>query len=135
MPGVTSAELAIVANAIIAAPRQDAPRFEPTPPAEKMRRNDLTGRVHFKLTLGLAKAAEVSAFLREMAKLDPRFPERLKTGFVNEYEKLKKGGTTGDSLFEALASFANQGFQTFELQAAGIATLAYLFEACDVFEP
>jgi hypothetical protein len=135
MPQITSAELEIVCRGIVASPLiGTASTFSVTPPAEKMRRNGLTDRVHFGLTLGLAKAKEVAAFVSEMAQLDPSFPERLRAGFIAQYNSLRSEGGQGDDLFEGMVAYACSGTSEFSRRAAGLAVLAYLFELCEVFE-
>jgi len=135
MPGITSAELEVVARGILASTRQQGEsNFSVTAPAAKMLKNGLTDRVHFHLTLGLAKAREVAAFISEMAQLDATFPERLKSGFVQCYNQLRAEGLQGDGLFEGMVSFSTRGSLDFSRQAAGIAVFAYLFELCEIFE-
>jgi hypothetical protein len=84
--------------------------------------------------MGLGKAKEVHHYVEGVAALDPHFPERLKAGFVNEYDQLVEGGVRGDVLFESLLEFASQGSRDPKCRAAGLAVLAYLFETCEVFE-
>jgi hypothetical protein len=135
MPQITSAELETVCRGIVASPLIGADSgFAVTPPGEKMRRNGLTDRVHFYLTLGLAKAKEVAAFVSEMAQLDSTFPERLRAGFIAQYNSLRSEGSQGDDLFEGMVAFASSGTSELSRRAAGLAVLAYLFELCEVFE-
>ena len=136
MPDVTFTELEVVARAISIPATIENPNFTITDPARKMQKNNLTQAVHFSLTMGIAKSGEVEQFLQGMAKLDADFPERLKAGFVAEYNRLiDEDGLSGDKLFEALQVFAGPPTRSFALQAAGLAALAYLFQACEVFEP
>ncbi len=131
---VSFAELEIVTRGIVNTPAPPATDFRITDPRKKMSRNRLTDRVHFELSLALSKAKEVGAFVEQMAVLDPEFPERLKAGFVAEYDRLRTEGIDGDALFEALRDFSSSGFQEFKYRAAGVAVLSYLFEKCEVFE-
>lgn len=128
------AELEVVTEAILSAPERASSDFAVTDPREKMAHNDLTERVHFLLTMGLAKAREVHHYVEGVAAVDPQFPERLKAGFVEEYNRLVAEGVCGDALFEALVDFASQGSPDLKYRAAGLAVLAYLFEKCEVFE-
>ena len=86
------------------------------------------------ITLGLGKFKEVEAFVQHVASIDPTFPERLRDGFVVEYNRLSADGFQGDSLFEGLREFANGGSTEFRKQAAALAVLVYLFQKCEVFE-
>jgi len=127
------AELGVVTEAILSAPERASTDFAVTDPREKMAHNDLTERVHFLLTMGLAKAREVHHYVEGVAAVDPHFPERLKAGFVEEYNRLVGKGVCGDALFESLVEFASQGSPDLKYRAAGLAVLAYLFEKCEVF--
>jgi hypothetical protein len=66
--------------------------------------------------------------------MDPDFPERLKEGFLAEYERLRAADFTGDELFISMREFSSGGSSEFVRQAAGLAVLSYLFESCEVFE-
>ncbi len=134
MPEVGFAELEIVTGALLGAPQAPAVDLAVLDPAEKMQRNGLTQRVRYELTLGLAKAREVRDFVQHVALRDSAFPESLKTGFLTEYRRLRDQGIGGDALFESLRAFAGGRRREFREQAAGLAVLAYLFEACEVFE-
>jgi len=134
MPVITSAELEVVAEAILSAPMPAATDFAVTDPAEKMVRNELGEQTGFLLRMGLGKAKEVAAFVEGVAALDADFPERLKAGFVREYNRATEAGLRGDALFEAMLEFASHESHDFARRAAGLAVLAYLFEKCEVFE-
>jgi hypothetical protein len=135
LPEVGFAELEVVTRGLLAVP--DAPTQDLTvvPPREKMARNGLTRPSEFGLSMGLSKAHEVTAFLNHVAAVqDPDFPERLKAGFVDRYRQSVAAGLAGDALYEAMREFAAPPRRPFPEQAAGLAVLAYLFEACEVFE-
>jgi len=132
--GVGFAELEVVAKAIIAATAPISADFSVTPPQAKMERNGLTKPVHMLITMGLSKSKEVYSFVQHVAEMDVDFPERLKAGFVAEYNRLLSTGLMGDALFEAMHEFSSGGSQDFKRQAAGLAVLSHLFEACEVFE-
>lgn len=133
MSAVGFPELEVVAKAIASAdtPTQD---FSVTPPKDKMAKNGLTGQVHILLAMGLSKSKEVRAFIQGMVDVDSEFPERLKAGFVKEYERARGTGLSGDALFESMREFSSSGSRDFKRQAAGLAVLTYLFESCEVFE-
>lgn len=136
MPAVTFAELEVVTAALVGGPTRDpTSNFKVTNPAEKMAKNGLSDASRWNLTLGLAKANEVAAYVEHVAARDPKFPERLAARFVAEYQRLRDDGMTGDALFESLVQFSSGGSQDFPRKAAGVAVLAYLFEKCEVFEP
>ncbi len=105
-----------------------------TPPVAKIQKNGLTGHSQLLITMGLSKAHEVGEFVEHVAQVDSDFPERLKAGFVAEYDRLKAGGAEGDLLFENLRDFAGGAAQNFSRQAAGLVVLCYLFERCEIFE-
>ncbi|HRQ42094.1 MAG TPA: HNH endonuclease signature motif containing protein [Chloroflexota bacterium] len=131
---ITFVELEIVTQALLQSPMPPSSDFTVISPHEKMARNDLTDSVLFMVTLGIGKSKEVEDFVEHVAVRDPSFPERLRAGFVNEYNRLRDEGYVGDSLFEALRQFASNGNSNFARQAAGLAVLIYLFEKCEVFE-
>lgn len=131
---ITFAELEIVMQALLQSPELPSSDFTVLSPREKMARNDLTDSVLFMVTLGIGKSKEVEDFVEHVAVRDPSFPERLRAGFVNEYNRLRSEGYAGDALFEALRQFACNSSSDFARQAAGLAALMYLFEKCEVFE-
>jgi hypothetical protein len=135
MPNVTFKELEVVTDALVDGPcREPTQDFKVMPPAEKMRRNGLSDAVRWTLSVGLGKANEVAEFVEHVAARSPAFPERLKAGFVAQYNVLRNEGHQGDALFEGLVEFASAGSRDFARTTAGVAVLAYLFEKCEVFE-
>ena len=105
-----------------------------TPPREKIQKNKLSPRISNLITSGLANSDLVESYIHYIARSDPKFPERLKAGFVNEYYRIRKSMSLGDELFLALLEFANAGDSRFARQAAGLTILAYFFEKCEVLE-
>jgi hypothetical protein len=134
MPGVGFAELEVVSKAILSAPLPPGFSFDLTPLREKMNRNKLSARVNIYFNMGLSKAKEVADFVSNMSVLNSDFPEELKAGFVQEYDRLRASGLDGDALFESLHEFASAGSREFRRRAAGLAVLLYLFEKCEIFE-
>ncbi|MBL9000185.1 MAG: hypothetical protein JNK25_03500 [Phycisphaerae bacterium] len=134
MPQIGFAELEVLSKGLLNAPSKPVTTFKVTDPAKKMKRNGLTSEVRHSLTMGLAKAREVEGFVSHMAAIDDSYPERLKAGFVANYENFRKKRLRGDSLFEALVQFAAGGSSDFKRTATSLAILAYLFEKCEVFE-
>jgi len=136
MPSVTYAELEVVTKAIASisagTPTTDLHLITP---AEKMSKNGLTAAVHQFLLLALGKEPEVAAFVQHFAVVDSEFPERLKTGLVKEYDRLRSSGHRGDRLFEELVWFSAGGRLTdLRQMAAGLGVLGYFFVTCEVFE-
>lgn len=108
--------------------------FSLIPPEDKLRKNKLGDGSRNIITMGLSVARSVSEFIKNTTQFEPEFPERLKTGFLAEYYRLKQKGHTGDDLFNLMCIFAQRGLEGPVQQSAGIAVLVYLFEACEIFE-
>ncbi len=134
MMHITFAEVQVITSYIIDQPSRPGTNFENTDIAEKLVRNGLSSRIHDYLTLGLSKVRLVREYIEHMSTLDIKFPERVKAGFVNEYNRLTAKGTEQDDLFDALLMFATNGSRELIRQAAALAVLTYLFEKCEVFE-
>jgi hypothetical protein len=135
MPSVTFDELEIVTKFIVGMqPASTEINFTLTDITQKMLTNQLTQEVHFLLTMGMGKVKEVGRFVEHSAILRPDFPEKLKAGFLAEYQRLWEQGVTGDALFESLRQFSCGYSSDFRKGAAGLAVLSYLFEKCEVFE-
>lgn len=140
---VSFAELQIVCNAFV-----DGDAALPsTPmvavaPQDKMDANSLTDAVRPTMIIGLAQAPQVADYIRRQAQISSKFPERLRAGFVAEYDRLVADGIAGDALFFSMVDFgANSAAspqmdigQLFVIRAAAVAVLCHLFEVCDVFE-
>jgi hypothetical protein len=108
--------------------------FDVTRPDAKIRKNALSNSSRNIILGGLVSRATVAAYVEAEAKLDPDFPEKLKSGFLTEYYALKHRGHAGDELFELMCAFSQQGLRSQADRTAGLAVLVYLFEICDVFE-
>ena len=108
--------------------------FSVIPPDAKLKKNDLGEVSRRIITMGLSVVREVRGFVESKAQTDPDFPKRLKSGFMQEYLRLRKEEYRGDILFDLMCRFAQQGFRDEPKRAAGRAVLVYLFEACEVFE-
>jgi|GEM_PF-475731 len=112
------------------------------PPQTKMDANELTDAIRPTMNIGLAQAPQVAEYIRRQAQLSSRFPERLRAGFVREYDRLVAEGVTGDALFLSLIAFGansavsaqTDGSRLFVVRAAAAAVLCHLFQVCDVFE-
>lgn len=134
MTNITFSELDMVTKGIISMPIPSDPNFLVTPPMQKMLKNQLTGVAQSRLMTGVIQARMVSSFVENMVNVIPDFPERLKAGFVSEYQRLRLIGLEGNALLDALHKFSSNHSLNYDLQAAGLAVLYYLFEKCEVFE-
>jgi hypothetical protein len=134
IPAIGFAELEVVCQGLIGAAHPPSNPALPTTPLEKMRKNRLTNGVRLKLTLGLSIFNEVESFVQSVARMDPHFPERLKTGFVTRYNDFLAEGVDGDVLFNTLHDFSSSSSCNFDRQSAGLGVLCYLFQTCEVFE-
>ncbi len=118
---------------------QTAPRVAdvapPTPPPEKLRKNDLTVAVTTRLQIGSLRFLDVEDFVARTTQSDDGFGERLRAGFREHYEVLINSSVTGDELFEELVDWAAAGSTEFDVMAAALAVVTYLFTICDLFEP
>lgn len=135
MINIGFAELDVITSAILSNPGNPVTNFTATPPKKKMAKNGLSSDLVPYFQIGYGKAPEVEEFIQSMAVLDPAFPERLKSGFVSEYERLSQFGITGDDLFDSLLKFATKGRHQLRYSAAGLAILVYYFRKCEVFIP
>jgi hypothetical protein len=108
----------------------------------KMLANGLTAAVRFWMTTGLSQAWMVTDFMNRQAQIIPTYPEKLRAGFVNQYNELRAEGVEGDDLFFALVSFGaeaalspqSSGERIWVAQSAALAVICHLFEVCDLFE-
>jgi len=130
---VTFAELSVVTKYIVSGQSFRADDYTLIPPRDKIQKNRLSSGTQQLIVMGMTQVKQVADFINKVP--DIGFSDRLITGFVAEYEKLKNiDGFIGDSLFEALLDFASAGSSDFKQKAAGLAILVYLFEKCEVFE-
>ncbi len=134
MPQITFVELKQITASLITHSGPVSLDFTVIPPAEKIRKNKLSHIVHSYLAIALAKASVVRDFIDQFTRLDDTFSVRLRTGFIEEYGRLKAAGLSGDELFQGMLSFATGAKPDLKTQAAGLAILGYYFEACEVFE-
>ncbi|MEG4323126.1 MULTISPECIES: hypothetical protein [unclassified Microcoleus] len=134
MTNITFRELDMVTKGIICMPIPSDANFLVITPVEKMLKNQLTGVAQSRLMTGVIQAKMVNSFVNNMVNVIPDFPEKLTAGFVREYERLQSKGLEGNALFNALHKFSCNCSSDYDLQAAGLAVLYYLFEKCEVFE-
>ncbi|ONK11201.1 ABC-three component system protein [Streptomyces sp. MP131-18] len=104
---------------------------------DKIDLNSLGSISEERIRIGLAKADEVDEFVRVIGRMRPNFGNRLAARFKQEYYRGYADGLGGDDLFEYICAVAldNAGpVETEKLHAATLATVAYLFQACELFE-
>lgn len=135
MSEISFAELEIAAKALASGKHSsNGDSFDVIPPEEKINKNGLSDTVRSDIAMGLSKSHEVERFLANMAtNVDEEFPERLKSGFREQYLELKQT-LSGDELFASMLEFSQAGQKSFRQQAAGLAILSHLFHLCEVFE-
>lgn len=103
------------------------------PPKDKIKKNGLSQNIEKLVIMGMTQVNQVSDFINKYPDIE--FGERLRHGFVIEYENLKNNnGLDRDDLFHGLLDFASGGNNDFKIKAAGLSVLVYLFEKCEVFE-
>ncbi|MCK4968054.1 MAG: hypothetical protein KAS12_03275 [Candidatus Aenigmarchaeota archaeon] len=98
---------------------------------DKIKKNEISSKTEIVIKLGLARTKLVKKYID--TNLDLEFGERLKMGFIKEYNKQKKQ-FEGDALFDKLHNFSSGGSTDFRDMAASLTILCYFFEKCDVFE-
>lgn len=134
MPQIHFAELSMITGSLVTHEESPGKDLTVIPPAEKLRKNQLSSITHAYLAIALAKADVVRNFIDKFTRYDNSFSARLRAGFINEYERLKRTEIAGDELFQEMLRFATAGHTDLRSQAAGLAILGYYFEACEVFE-
>lgn len=140
---VSFSELQMVCNAFVDGDVEmpSTPMVAVAPQA-KMDANSLTESVRPTMSIGLSQAPQAADYIRRQAHLSSKFPERLRAGFVTQYDKLIADGVEGDALFFALVDFGTNSAITpqtdisvaFIVRAAATAVLCHLFQICEVFE-
>ncbi len=133
MSDVSFAELEVAAKAIASGGHTLNGDLSAIPPEEKLKKNNLGNSSRAYIAMGLSRSSEVTRFLSQMSQLDDEYPIRLRDGFKNKYEELKKL-LAGDELFMGMLDFAQAGLNDFKQQAAALALLSHLFHLCEVFE-
>ena len=101
-------------------------------PSEKIEKNKLSNQTGLFIVQGLQQSGLLSQYLQNNP--DGNFATKLKNGVVEKYNELVKAGYAGDYLFNELWSIASRGSYEPKIRAAGLATIAYFFEICDIFE-
>jgi hypothetical protein len=130
---ITFAELSVVTKYLVSGQSVLSSSLTVIPPKEKIEKNALSSSIEQLITMGMTQVRQVGDFISKCPDID--FGDRLKKGFVTEYERLRnEEKLKGDDLFDALLDFASNQDSDFKNRAAGLAVLVYLFEKCEVFE-
>lgn len=130
---VTFAELNVVTKYIVSGQYTPSDSYTIIPPKEKIEKNGLSQKTTHLITMGLSQVNQVKEYIDRCPDIE--FGERLKEGFVAEYERLKnEENLNGDDLFDCLLDFAAGYSSDFKIRAAGLTVLVYLFEKCEVFK-
>ena len=98
---------------------------------EKITKNKLSAWTGDLISIGLTRVKLVADCINESD--DASLSNKLKSGMVYEYERLRRRGLDGDDLFDAMWELTSKG-EGAKRSAAGLAVLVYFFEACEVFE-
>lgn len=140
---VTFAELKIVCDAYADGDTEyPSTPMRAVPPQDKMNENSFTDAIRPQMNIGLSLAPQVAEYIRKQAQLSTRFPERLRAGFKQEYDRLEQNGIYGDELFNLLVEFSVNSAASPQddmarysvVRAAATGVLCHLFEVCDVFK-
>jgi len=115
-------------------PAKDTVDFALLTPEAKIQKNNLSNGARHIITAGLASRKVVSDFIETETRENSDYPERLKSGFLSEYYRLRLLGYRDNELFDLMCVFAQRGAEGQPQKTAGLAVLVYLFEICDVFE-
>lgn len=133
IPNVTFEELDIVTKYLVAGKFSMKSNYTLIPPQDKINRNGLSSAIKHLIVMGMIHVKQVADFVNKYPDIE--FSDRLTTGFVTEYNKLRNDDKLeGDNLFLALLDFAAGKSNDFKHRAAGLEVLVYLFEKCEVFE-
>lgn len=99
---------------------------------EKIKFNSLSADVQIEITLGISQADVIRTFLNEHPQQN--FASKLKFLLIEKYLDLVKSKLSNDDIYYELVDFSVMYSKSFQKRPVGIATIAYFFEACDVFE-
>lgn len=124
------ADLQPVLDHIARLPARYTPDLRPVPP-EKIKYNQLSPSAETLLIAGMARSPLVQQYFTR----SPALRDRIAESFRREYARIHAQLSSPDDIFVGLQRFASGGLQpTPSQQCATLAVLAFLFEACDIFE-
>ena len=113
-------------------PAPDVPDLQKVP-RRKIAINKLSDATETLINAGRIKSALVGQFLEQYPS--PEYGDQVVQAFLAQYETLKDKGIAPDEIFLRLQVFAGGELtQQPKHQAAVLSVLAYLFDACDIFE-
>lgn len=122
----------VVENVSVLIDHQDEGGLDVRPvPAAKMEFNNLPRAVRDLLKLGEQKSVVVQQYFERQT--DPLLPGRLASRFQRRYIELRDQKLRADEIFFELQLFAGWP-QGPTRQVGSLALLAFLFEACHIFE-
>lgn len=102
-------------------------------PRQKIEYNKLSRSVRQWLATGRPHAGKVNTFFERHTDVD--LADRVVRAFRRRYEELRDGPSRSpDELFALLDEYAGGGQLEPRIKLAAIAVVAYLFEACHIFE-
>jgi hypothetical protein len=131
---ITFVELEAVTSGILQNASKPSTNFDIIEIPDKLQKNNLSFAIREYLAIGSVRYTQVEEYIQTVARVDLSFPERLKAGFTQEYNKLRLAGHEGDELFLSLCDFAYQNKDNILEKAACLSVLSYLFITCEVFE-
>lgn len=100
-------------------------------PADKLQRNLLSDSVAALLRAGMSRADLVRKYFQQK----PTLQDQIAESFRRQYQELRAGLAAPDDVFAGLQRFAGGTLvPSPSRQNAVLATLAFFFEECDVFE-
>lgn len=102
-------------------------------PSQKIEYNKLSRSVRQWLAVGRPHAAKVQTFFERHTDID--LADRVVRAFRRRYEDLRADSSRSpDELFGLLDEYAGGGHLEPRVKLAAVAVVAYLFEACHIFE-
>ena len=123
---VTFAELDAILKYLTRIPSDTVPEnLTLIPLQEKIDRNSLSTEVQRLILMGLTQVTQVRTFIAKNP--DIYYGDRLRSGFVKQYEELFNQGLRGDALFYPLWDFATNGERDFKIKTAGLSVLVFFF--------
>ena len=121
---------------ILAHLEQVAPQTDESPrpvPPEKLAYNALPLSVEALLKAGMTKASLVNKYFNRTQNKE--LGDNIAASSKHEYERLRNENLSGVEIFDRLWTFASGPYRGQSGgEVAALAVLAYLFEACDIFE-
>lgn len=116
-------------------PPQPDQDFSRIPLEDKIQKNGLSVSSQNLIRSHLTATPQVRSFIQLLSQEDPAFPDRLISGFLEHYHRLRRRGmSSGEDCFNSMCIFARRGFADIKIQHAAETVLVYLFETCEVFE-